>query len=55
MKKFLVLYKILFLSLPTYAQLKISSGTQWVNSGNTNIVLSNTDLVNDGVSQGPAV
>src|SRR4030095_8404228 len=52
MKKFLVLYKILFLSLPTYAQLKISSGTQWVNSGNTNIVLSNTDLVNDGSFSG---
>jgi hypothetical protein len=48
MKKFLLLYKILFLSLPTFAQLKIPSGTQWVNAGNTSIVLNDLDFVNDG-------
>jgi len=48
MKKYLLLYKILFLSLPTFAQLKISSGAQWVNSGNANVVVNNMDVVNDG-------
>jgi len=48
MKKFLLLYKILFVSLPAFAQLKISSGTHWVNSGNANLVVSNLDFVNDG-------
>jgi len=48
MKKFLLLYKILFVSLPAFAQLKISSGTHWVNSGHANLVVSNLDFVNDG-------
>jgi hypothetical protein len=48
MKKILLLFKILFLSLPTIAQLKISSGTQWVNNGNANVVVNNMDLVTDG-------
>src|SRR4030095_193759 len=52
MKKFLLLYKILFVSLPAFAQLRISSGTQWVNSGNANLVVSNMDFVNDGSFSG---
>jgi hypothetical protein len=48
MKKFLLLYKILFLSLPAFAQLSIPSGTQWVNNGNVTINLSNLDLINNG-------
>jgi hypothetical protein len=52
MKKFLLLYKILFVSLPAFAQLKISSGTHWVNSGNANLVVSNLDFVNDGSFSG---
>lgn len=52
MKKILLLYKILFLSVPAFAQLKISSGTQWVNGGNTNVVISNMDIVNDGSFSG---
>jgi hypothetical protein len=48
MKKFLLLYKILFVSLPAFAQLRISSGTQWVNSGNVAVVVNNLDLINDG-------
>src|SRR5215471_12704846 len=48
MKKFLLLYKILFLSLPAFAQLTISSGTQWVNNGNVTINLSNLDMINNG-------
>jgi hypothetical protein len=48
MKKILLLYKILFLSLPAFAQLTISTGTQWVSGGNVNVVISNIDLVNNG-------
>jgi hypothetical protein len=53
MKKFLLLYKILFVSLPAFAQLKISSGTHWLNSGHANLVVSNLDFVNDGNFSGP--
>src|SRR5215471_15420462 len=52
MKKFLLLYKILFLSLPAFAQLTISSGTQWVNNGNLTINLSNLDMINNGTFVG---
>jgi hypothetical protein len=48
MKKFLLLYKILFVSLPAFAQLTISSGTQWVNTGNVTLNLSNLDMINNG-------
>jgi hypothetical protein len=48
MKKYLLLYKILFLSLPGFGQLSISSGTQWVNSGNVTITLQSMDFVNNG-------
>jgi hypothetical protein len=48
MKKFLLLYKILFVSLPAFAQLNISPGTQWVNTGNVTINLSNLDMINNG-------
>src|SRR5215831_13286815 len=48
MKKFLLLYKILFVSLPAFAQLTISSGTQWVHSGNVTVNLSNLDMINNG-------
>jgi len=48
MKKYLLLYKILFLGLPAFAQLNISSGTQWVNGGAVTINLTDLDLVNNG-------
>jgi hypothetical protein len=52
MKKLLLLYKILFLSLPAFAQLTIPAGTQWVNSGNVNVNINNLDLVNNGSLSG---
>jgi len=48
MKKFLILYKLLFLGIGGYGQLTISSGTQWINNGNATVVLQNMDLVNNG-------
>jgi hypothetical protein len=48
MKKFLLLYKILFVSLPAFAQLSISSGTNWMNNGNVIVNLSNLDMNNNG-------
>ncbi len=48
MKKILLLYKILFVSLPGFAQLTISPGTQWINNGNVNIVIGNMDFVDNG-------
>ena len=48
MKKYLILYKLLFLSLGGYSQLTITSGTQWNTTGNTTVVLQNMDIVNDG-------
>ncbi|HEV8284566.1 MAG TPA: T9SS type A sorting domain-containing protein [Chitinophagaceae bacterium] len=48
MKKYVLLYKILFLSLPAFAQLTIPGGTQWVNSGTVSVVINNMDLVNNG-------
>jgi len=48
MKKFFILYKLLFVSLVGHCQLNISTGTQWVNSGNTSVVLQDMNLVNDG-------
>ncbi|HEV8284576.1 MAG TPA: hypothetical protein VGQ09_09705 [Chitinophagaceae bacterium] len=48
MKKFFLLYKILFLSLTGVAQLAISPGTQWVNSGNITVNVQNMDFVNNG-------
>ena len=48
MRKYLLLYKILFLSLPGFAQLNISAGTQWVNSGNVTVNVQDINLVNNG-------
>src|SRR5215203_611564 len=48
MKKFLILYKLLFVSLVGHCQLNISTGAQWVNTGNTSVVLHDMNLVNDG-------
>jgi hypothetical protein len=48
MKKYLILYKLLFLSVGGYTQLTINSGTQWISNGNTSVVLQNMDLVNNG-------
>jgi len=48
MKKYLILYKLLFLGLGGYGQLNIGSGTQWITNGNTTVVLQNMDLVNNG-------
>src|SRR6266496_5095502 len=49
MKKYLLLYKILFLSLPGFAQLKITSGARIVTSGNAVITIQDLDLNNDGI------
>ena len=48
MKKFLILYKILFVSLPAFAQVTITPGAQWVNNGNVNVNVNNLDVVNSG-------
>ena len=48
MKKYLLLYKILFLGLPGFAQLNIAPGAQWVNNGNITVTLQNLDFVNNG-------
>ena len=48
MKKYLILYKLLFIGLGGYGQLNIGSGTQWITNGNTTVVLQNVDLVNNG-------
>src|SRR6187200_2686838 len=48
MKKYLILYKLLFLGIGGYGQVTISSGAQWINNGNTAVVLQNMDLVNNG-------
>jgi len=48
MKKFFILYKLLFVSLVGHCQLTISTGAQWVNSGNASVVLQDMNLVNDG-------
>ena len=48
MKKYLLLYKILFLSVPGLAQLTITPGAHWVNNGNITVSLQNMDFVNSG-------
>ena len=48
MKKYLLLYKILFLSITGYAQLTITPGAHWVNNGNITVALQNMDFVNNG-------
>ena len=48
MKKYLLLYKILFLSITGHAQFTITPGTHWVNSGNISVSLQNLDFINDG-------
>ena len=48
MKKIFILYKLLFISLVGNCQLNISTGAQWVNSGNVSVVLQDMDLVNNG-------
>ena len=48
MKKYLLLYKILFLGLPGFAQLTLAPGSQWVTNGNITVTLQNMDFVNNG-------
>ena len=48
MKKYFLLYKILFLSITGYAQLTITPGANWVTSGNITVSLQNLDFVNNG-------
>ena len=48
MKKYILLYKILLLSLPGIAQLTTSEGVNWVNNGNVIVTLQNLNLVNNG-------
>src|SRR4030095_1155174 len=48
MKKYLLLYKILFLSIHGFGQLNISAGAQWVNSGNITVNIQNMDIINNG-------
>jgi len=48
MKKYFLLYKILFLSVTGYAQLTITPAANWVNSGNITVSLQNLDFVNNG-------
>jgi hypothetical protein len=48
MKKYFLLYKILLLSLPGFAQLTISSGTQWVNNGAVTVTIGDLNFANNG-------
>jgi len=48
MKKYFLLYKILFLSITGHAQLTITPGANWVNNGNITVSLQNMDFVNNG-------
>jgi hypothetical protein len=48
MKKYFLLYKILFLSTQGFGQLNISTGAQWVNSGNVTVNIQNMDIINNG-------
>lgn len=48
MKKYLLLYKILFLSITGHAQLTITPGANWVSSGNITVSLQNLDFENNG-------
>jgi len=48
MKKYFILYKILFLSLPAFTQLTVSPGARWVTSGNVTVNLQDLDMVNNG-------
>ena len=48
MKKFLILYKILFVSLPAFAQVIITPGVHWVNNGHVVVNLNNLDMINNG-------
>ena len=48
MKKYLLLYKILFLSTTGHAQLSITPGANLVNSGSIIVSLQNMDFVNNG-------
>ena len=48
MKKYFLLYKVLFLSITGHAQLTITPGANWVSSGNITVSLQNMDFVNNG-------
>ena len=48
MKKLFILNKLIFLCLMGHSQLTVSSGSQWLNSGNVTVVLNNMDFINDG-------
>src|SRR5262245_25721029 len=49
MKKYLILYKILFIGLPAFAQLNLSPGAKMVANGAVKMNLQNIDLTNNGV------
>ena len=48
MKKYFLLYKILLLCLPGFAQLTIPEGVHWVNNGNVTVTMQNMNFVNNG-------
>lgn len=48
MKKLIFLLAAPVLCLQLFAQVKITAGAQWVNSGNVTVVINDMDLVNDG-------
>ena len=48
MKKYFLLYIILFLCLPGIGQLTIAEGVNWINSGNVTLTIQNMNLVNNG-------
>ena len=48
MKKITILCQLLFLAFLAQAQLTVSAGAQWVNSGNVTVTLNNMNFVNDG-------
>src|SRR5215212_6924537 len=48
MKKYFILYKILFVSLPAFTQLTISQGARVTTGGNIIINLQDMDMINNG-------
>jgi hypothetical protein len=48
MKKYFLLFVLFFYGLQNFAQVTISSGTNWVNAGSINVVLQDLDLLNNG-------
>jgi type IX secretion system substrate protein len=48
MKKYFLLYTLFLICLQNFAQVTITTGARWVNSGNINIVVQDLDLLNNG-------